>query len=60
MKTRILLCGGEAVIETDDCGEPCGERCIDCLCVVGSIGMPAHCKSVFEKEEIWRVLKRKK
>ncbi len=50
-----LPCGSTAMYDGN-----VSHRCTDCNAVIGSIGMPKHCKELFdaevEKERIWKVL----
>ena len=41
-----LPCGGEALF---DDASGCGYRCLDCMAMVGSVGMPRACKSEMDK-----------
>lgn len=53
LEERKLPCGGHAIPdksgEIHD-GEPVFSRCSSCFAVVGSVGMPQHCKELLEKE----------
>jgi hypothetical protein len=51
-----LLCGSTA--EFDEESGIC-YRCTSCFAVVGSIGMPTHCKMLYEAEHIVDKLKGK-
>lgn len=46
-------CGGVA---TFDDGSGFGYRCEDCGAVIGSVGMPQHCKDAEQKYENWKIL----
>ena len=48
-----LPCGGEAHFDE---GAGYGHRCWHCMAVVGSIGMPQHCKDEMDKYEILKKL----
>ena len=49
-----LPCGGLAVF---DHSSGISYVCETCLCTVGSVGMPSHCKTEFQKEDMWKALK---
>lgn len=45
-----LPCGGTAYFDVES---GISYRCMDCGCVVGSIGQPQHCKDAAEKYANW-------
>ena len=49
-----LLCGSTASF---DDGSGCSYRCDYCGAVIGSIGMPRHCKDLYDMEEVVLKLK---
>jgi hypothetical protein len=49
-----LLCGATASF---DYSSGISYICNTCLCVVGSVSMPAECKEIYEADEIVRKLK---
>ena len=53
MDLMNLPCGGAAHFD-DESG--ISYRCLNCLAVVGSIGMPKHCKDITEQWEMQKVL----
>ena len=44
---ELLPCGGRAVL---DARSGCDRICMDCLCVVGSVGMPPDCQEALKKQ----------
>jgi len=51
--TIKLLCGSIAFFDTEI---GIGYRCKDCMSVAFSIGMPQHCKDLYEKQQVWENL----
>ena len=50
-------CGAEAVFDE---GSGCGYRCVECGAMLGSVGMPSHCKDEENKVLEWKILKGEK
>ena len=53
VKPALLPCGGTAYF---DYSSEISYRCEDCGAVVGSIGMPKHCRNEMEKWKNWETL----
>lgn len=49
MSTQKLPCGGTAYTDSDS--NIGANICMDCLSVVGSIGMPKKCKELLDREK---------
>lgn len=48
-----LPCGGTAYFDVES---GISYRCEDCMAVVGSMGMPEHCKDIAQKWRNWEKL----
>lgn len=53
MDLMALPCGGIAEFDQDS---GISYRCRSCSAVVGSVGMPRHCKDEIQKWDNWEVL----
>ena len=49
MRPQVLLCGNIAHF---DHGSGCAHRCEHCMAVVGSVGMPRECKTLYDMEAV--------
>ena len=54
MRPQVLLCGNIAYF---DHGSGCAHRCEHCMAVVGSVGMPRECKTLYDMEAVVAKLK---
>jgi hypothetical protein len=54
-ETITLACGGYAYHEEGP--NSYGARCDTCFAIVGSIGMPRHCKTLLDMENVIKKLK---
>ena len=45
IKPEPMPCGGVAIF---DHASGCAMRCDTCFCVVGSVGMPDHCRELLD------------
>lgn len=52
-KPIVTECGNIAVFDIES---GISYRCTACFAVVGSIGMPVDCRTVYEQAEMWRRL----
>lgn len=57
MDLMSLPCGGIAEIDVES---GISYRCTHCLTIVGSVGMPKHCKDEIQKWNNWEALGGKK
>ena len=52
-----LLCGSRAEFDVES---GMGYRCTECLAMVGSMGMPRECATLYEMQKVVNILKGKK
>jgi len=53
---KPLPCGGTPFWDN---ASDCGYRCMDCFAVIGSIGMPAYCRELLDKENERKIIVKK-